>query len=92
MLTSSFASAFVFEVASDFSRTNLMDRAVPLAKCPQLGTESSSLPGFTSRLSPEGVICDDTCMTAASENRCKKGKKIVCKEKKAKMSKRSVIR
>lgn len=74
MLTNSFASAFVFEVASDFNRTNPMDQAVPLFECPQLDTEPSCLPGFTSRLIPRGVIHDDTCMTAASENRCKKGK------------------
>lgn len=68
MLTRSFASAFVFEVASDFSRTNAMDGAVPLAECPQLDTESG-------RLSPEGVIRDDTCVTTASENRRKQGEK-----------------
>lgn len=73
MLTSPFASVFVFGVASDFSGTNLTDRAVPLAECPQLGTESGSVPRFTSRLSPEGVIRDDTCTTSASESRSKKG-------------------
>lgn len=75
MLTIPFASVFVFGVASGFSGTNLMDQAVPLAECPQLGTESGSLPRFTSRLSPEGVIRDDTCTTSASENRSKKGEK-----------------
>lgn len=77
MLTSPFASAFVFGVVSDFSGTNLTDQVVPLAECPQLGTESGSLPRFTSGLSPKGVIRDDTCTTSASENRSKKGKKIL---------------
>lgn len=84
MLTSSSANAFVFKVAFDFSRANLMEQAVPPAERSQLGRE----PG---RLSPEGVTCDDTCMTTASGNRCKGGKKIGRKGKKAKISKRNVI-
>ena len=67
MLASSFASTSAFEVVSDFSRTNPMDGAVTLAECPQANTESG-------RLSPEGVIYDDTCMTTASGNKQKKEK------------------
>lgn len=65
MLTSSRPSAFVLEVAPDFSRTKPVDGAVPLAPCPRLDTEAG-------RLGPEGVIRDDTCTTTALKNRCKK--------------------
>lgn len=68
MLTSSCPSAFVLEVATDFSRTKPVDGAVPLARCPHLDTEAG-------RLGPEGVIRDDTCATTASENRCKNEEK-----------------